>query len=337
MADKVRRRDTILGTSASVVAILTFLISPDVRHATADVFQWCVQHPWIPAIAILGLLVVFLFYRVHALKRQLRRSELVRPVDPDQAGKLEGLIEVVPQAAFLSSWLSNTVFAKTDRPVLGLNGSLRLDVIRRDFQVKGADVLTKDLYEGRGQSDSEVRGLRFVTLAGNVKPADFDAEACQMLDGADKKLPLSIETEEERLTIFRADFVVPLRQGDSFQVRYQDFWSGSMRYGFDGLFYTSIISFRSVRRLESTLTFDSRVDYARGFWYDLDSGHGAATDPQPEQIEVTANKSQYRWCLDRPSVHNLYFVIVERDSPQRSVSRNVDTGNETPAAPVKVG
>lgn len=333
----LRRFETIASILAAVVATLAVLLSSDVRHAVADAFRWCVQHPWAPAIGLFVLVVVFLLYCVQALKRQLKRSELVRPVDPGQAGKLEGLIEVVPQAAFLSSWLSNTVFAKTDRPVRGLNGSLHLDTIRRDFHLTGADVLTKDLYEGRSQSDSGVKGLRFITLAGNVKPADFDAEACQVLNGADEKLPLMIETEEERLTIFRGDFVVPLRQGDAFKVRYQDFWSGSMRYGFDGLFYTSIISFGSVHRLESTLTFDSHVDYVRGFWYDLNSAQGAATDPQPEQIEVTDGKSQYRWRLDRPSVDNLYFVIVERDSPRRPVNQDAAASNESAAVPEQVG
>ena len=336
MWDTARRFETIASAIAAVLAILVFVFSPDVRHAVADAFRWCVQHPWAPAIGALALVVVYLLYRMRTLKRQLGHSEQIRPVDPGQAGKLEGLIEVVPQAAFLSSWLSNTVFAKTDRPVRGLNGSLHLDTIRRDFEVTGADVLMKDEYVGRSQSDGEIKGLRFVTLAGNVKPADFDAKACQVLDGVDQKLPLTIETEEERLTIFRADFVMPMRQGDQFQVRYQDFWSGSMRYGFDGLFYTLVISFGSVRRLESTLTFDSRVDYVRGFWYDLNSGQGATTDPQPERIEVTDGESRYRWCLDRPSVDNLYFVIVERDSPPHPLNRDAVAGGENAAVAEQV-
>ena len=141
MWDKLRRIETIASIIAAVVAILAFLLSRDVRHAVADAFQWCVQHPWAPAIGLLALIAVLLLYRVQALKHQLKRSVLVRPVDPGQAEKLEGLIEVVPQAAFLSSWLSNTVFAKTDRPVRGLNEFLHLDTIRRDFHLTGADVL----------------------------------------------------------------------------------------------------------------------------------------------------------------------------------------------------
>ena len=264
-------------------------------------------HFYLFIISLLCILIGVLVYK-------LTRSS------SDEGQKLKNALTAIsPHASFLADWLQTTVLARHRISDLRtFDGYHHLKRYTRNVQIIGADIHVHEEFEAVNFGQEYSATFKVMRFGGSSQPyAALHSKAVQVFkDGKADEESLSIEVlvDDERYKILQLILNAPARQGDTFEVHYDDMWPGAMRLGLDGVFYTPILYYaRGTGLMQSTIAFDTKVNQVTAYSYDLNTGECKPTETQPDRRSATQGSSEYYWELPNPANSKLYFVLFTRE------------------------
>jgi hypothetical protein len=222
-------------------------------------------------------------------------------------------IDKVLSIPFAVTWLRGTLFNPEALAYYWhADGGLRISSMKCRSSIDGVNVENTVELEGFVDSGETVEAVPMVMLGGTTMhfahaPA---LSAKQGASGSEVPVAQVCELELGELHGVRVRLPQILRKGDDLRLVHSYQWPGAMAHGKDMMWFPQPTIFsKRIDSLEIYLTFDSPVNFLRGYLADLERG---SFDLAHEQPTLDSEGVACEWKPSTVSNDCLYVIVFDR-------------------------